>query len=1030
MYAMFSFSPFTGDYGDLSKWDVSAVKDMHVMFWRSSFNGDIASWNVSAVTTMQAMFRDSPFNGDLCPWNLDGSGKTMIEMFVRTPLESIGSCRSECVGCHSQTRRCVEPEGLGETWTCVTVACDDPLEEVSDGECACPADKYEDGIICTVCPTGATCNGTTATCDDPLEEVSNGACAGAGTTTESYAVAVSSQIGACPAGISGSSCWFIDVALSGTPPASSKQALYLHSGSGSAVTFPCSLSDDKCDCLTELAGAYAATTVETATVCAGGYDDGAFPAIASSMYNATGAVQDSGIQVSTTSSNYMIVVSETTLGTIGASTPTAGGQRWELYVGFVELLPVGNLDVFDAVRHETRLTLERNFYATFSSVSAQESTALTFANARAHHVHSAAGDEYYLAVSFVVEAAGTAGNISGIQIPVASIMVEDGDQASIGVACDLTGSFTGDATAFSDACGPFPSDSSPPLCTGTLHVSGSSSLASLYIPLEQAPGSDSVVVEFVISTAGVGGPALETVAVTISNLGLQTGGFVEWCREDVSAAQDNIQNSGLAVQMYSGVVLPEETGLASLLVLNDNNASGAITEPVTRATVLDGVISVTARLTDAAGYDMELVQLSAAYVTGVGGAISTHINAPLTSYDPANGVVSLDSSNVCQDQTEGSPCLTKDLVRNGQADADALEDLEVLPVLSASAEEASAWLQGVAGTSNPFVAEVGAHFQAQLNATSVDAAYWINPRADTSANAVAVGQSFSTTVVVFGLWKVTSAVAVAGRRSSRFLLQALGEGSDALASGAVRLEVSKASLAASLLGVSPDLVTTWRIEMSMSNTETCLPSEALMQTMRSRLLLALKTAASPIRDVHITELDQGRASINCQTPGARRLLAAATPTMTVEALIIFEEDKDAQPYIDIAKLEAAPGITTVSQSDAGDRSAVRVIVKPAENDGQDSENDGQDSASNGSDSSVGMIVAGAAGAVAVLAVFVSVWMWRTREPRSTMEVTALEPMAVWSTGQDLESIKMVQTEDGVSYKIEADMIRGQPGARI
>eukprot|EP00961_Rhodomonas_salina_P229318 3099153-Rhodomonas_salina.1 len=70
-------------------------------------------------------------------------------------------------------------------------------------------------------------------------------------------------------------------------------------------------------------------------------------------------------------------------------------------------------------------------------------------------------------------------------------------------------------------------DSSPPLCTGTLHVSGSSCLASLYIPLDQAPDSDRVVVDFVISTTGVSGPALETVSVTISNLRLQTGGFVE-----------------------------------------------------------------------------------------------------------------------------------------------------------------------------------------------------------------------------------------------------------------------------------------------------------------------------------------------------------------------------------------------------------------------------------------------------------------------------------------------------------------------
>eukprot|EP00961_Rhodomonas_salina_P001335 18463-Rhodomonas_salina.1 len=35
----------------------------------------------------------------------------------------------------------------------------------------------------------------------------------------------------------------------------------------------------------------------------------------------------------------------------GASTSAAAGERWELFFGFVELLPVGELDVFDAVSH-------------------------------------------------------------------------------------------------------------------------------------------------------------------------------------------------------------------------------------------------------------------------------------------------------------------------------------------------------------------------------------------------------------------------------------------------------------------------------------------------------------------------------------------------------------------------------------------------------------------------------------------------------------------------------------------------------
>ena len=43
--------------GDLSKWDVSRVKDMSGMFLLApKFNGDISKWDVSSVTMMSYMF--------------------------------------------------------------------------------------------------------------------------------------------------------------------------------------------------------------------------------------------------------------------------------------------------------------------------------------------------------------------------------------------------------------------------------------------------------------------------------------------------------------------------------------------------------------------------------------------------------------------------------------------------------------------------------------------------------------------------------------------------------------------------------------------------------------------------------------------------------------------------------------------------------------------------------------------------------------------------------------------------------------
>ena len=67
MRAMFKDSKFNGD---ISKWDVSNVENMSRMFRHSSFNGDISKWDVSSVTDMSDMFSDSIFNKNISKWNI------------------------------------------------------------------------------------------------------------------------------------------------------------------------------------------------------------------------------------------------------------------------------------------------------------------------------------------------------------------------------------------------------------------------------------------------------------------------------------------------------------------------------------------------------------------------------------------------------------------------------------------------------------------------------------------------------------------------------------------------------------------------------------------------------------------------------------------------------------------------------------------------------------------------------------------------------------------------------------------------
>ncbi len=75
--------------GDISKWDVSNVKEMGYMFYNSKFNGDISEWDVSNVEDMSCMFMESYFsgkNGDISNWNVS-KVKDMKYIFTNCPLE-------------------------------------------------------------------------------------------------------------------------------------------------------------------------------------------------------------------------------------------------------------------------------------------------------------------------------------------------------------------------------------------------------------------------------------------------------------------------------------------------------------------------------------------------------------------------------------------------------------------------------------------------------------------------------------------------------------------------------------------------------------------------------------------------------------------------------------------------------------------------------------------------------------------------------------------------------------------------------
>ena len=73
---------------DISKWNVSNVKNMTAMFWKcENFNQDLSRWDVRNVETMNAMFyKCENFNQDLSSWNVK-SVTGIYKIFHNCPIK-------------------------------------------------------------------------------------------------------------------------------------------------------------------------------------------------------------------------------------------------------------------------------------------------------------------------------------------------------------------------------------------------------------------------------------------------------------------------------------------------------------------------------------------------------------------------------------------------------------------------------------------------------------------------------------------------------------------------------------------------------------------------------------------------------------------------------------------------------------------------------------------------------------------------------------------------------------------------------
>ena len=73
--------------GDISKWDVSHIKNMEGLFYYSEFNGDISDWDVSNCDNLACMFEKSKFCGNINNWKIKDTAD-LEGIFHACPLEN------------------------------------------------------------------------------------------------------------------------------------------------------------------------------------------------------------------------------------------------------------------------------------------------------------------------------------------------------------------------------------------------------------------------------------------------------------------------------------------------------------------------------------------------------------------------------------------------------------------------------------------------------------------------------------------------------------------------------------------------------------------------------------------------------------------------------------------------------------------------------------------------------------------------------------------------------------------------------
>jgi hypothetical protein len=572
----------------------------------------------------------------------------------------------------------------------------------------------------------------------------------------------------------------------------------------------------------------------------------------------------------------------------------------EVFIGLLDMIPTGSR-IVDAASQQNSVVLTRTQYGNFATFANQniDYTFLSYIHARTHVVMNRdilSGSDSavypparYAAVSFAWD--DTLGLVRDDMVVIAETVRVDGDHNP----CmeDLTDSGFLHVVEDQD-CAPRDLDWSSTNCPQVLIPDNK--YATIYIPLF-ATGSGSVDVEFNIHLKD-GESRNATLKI---NVVVAMDDFTSWCDQD--AASVDLASRIVPRLLIGSTEESAERKMPSL----DHDFTLASTEA---ETLQDGLVTLIVDFdesTDAEDLevyleDVIIIHVNPGSVPDFETLYTDDKYRPTYEYDPATRdgrlVIPEQLTELCPEAAHSASffgCVHKHVLQN------KVPDNTEAYLLGSSPTGAQDFMENMLekGTASQTARQLGREYEEHLLQSEVSAdrrtqGLWINPGHKWGATTFKSEYSLSQNIIVYALFGVSSG---AGGAVARRLLVDAAHGNSKTFNSAISYKVDTADVVASALDLPEEFVSSWKVNMILSTTEACLPTDELRSVLGSRLKELVGAHASPVREIHIVSVRVEGG--DCE----RRSFSSDGPTAEVDAVIVLEETET--PFIDFEAIMAS-----------------------------------------------------------------------------------------------------------------------------